>query len=186
MKNATTVKAPVNAMSFVTSQAIAAGKETKAANKEAAAKTVKRATRTAPADVAKANAAKSIIAASVATLPVKFMIANRPAGGQLVKAYSQAWLELTGFINGKELPSKVIKAIAGQRALTYHMERGSFEPTGAGMIKLTPFGKEFFEIRTEKNEYVREDVDGYKAILKGGKVDNRLVKNKSMIIPFAI
>ena len=160
-------------------------KQTAPAIESAAAEAKQTAAKKA-APKAKKAAAKPASKAKVA--PVKAsasaikhrVIVNRPTSGPLLWAHTAAWLELSGLSAGKSFAKREAIAVAGATAVNYHIGKGTFEQVG-DKIKLTAAGKLHF--RTLADKIDPEQQKAFAAILKGGKPDGAIIKNKAAIGP---
>lgn len=182
MKNAQVTKeAAADAMAQIVASAPVAA----AVAAEAKAKPVARTRRAAQKPVAAQP--QSAVVATAKIIGVKYTFAAlRPTAGRGLKAYTEAVLQLLGMYKGKAYPRATLAAIIGVTAVNYHVTRtGAFAMSNDG-IGLTPgFGNDFFAMRKTEGEFDPQDVEDYKTILATGKADNRLIKNQSMIKPFA-
>lgn len=128
---------------------------TKAATKATAAKKApaKRTTRTAP----KAKAT----AQSIAFLPSQAIAMS----GHYLASFTRAWMEITGFLDGKPVETKMIQRLLGS-GVRYHETRGRIAKSDKGYV-ITDEGKAFFMTRdtiVPNPEYVA----AYKALMLNG------------------
>lgn len=126
---------------------------------------------------------KPVIKAAQVTTPVSipFRITNRPTAGGTLFAFTQAWFELSGFINGASLTKADIAKYAGKSVVPHHAHEGRFQVTGTA-VKLTESGLDYFSKRMFDSRYNPADTDAYKDIMMTGAPDGKLVKNKECII----
>lgn len=102
---------------------------------------------------------------------------SRPSAGGMLFAYTEAWLELSGLKAGGAIPCAMVKAIAGNTALTYHKNNQNLELSSAG-VTLTPKGKAFFAARIVETKHV----EGFSAVMTTGKINADVnVKNVTSI-----
>lgn len=128
---------------------------TKAATKATAAKKApaKRTTRTAP----KAKATPQ----SIAFLPSQAIAMS----GHYLASFTRAWMEITGFLDGKPVETKMIQRLLGS-GVRYHETRGRITKSDKGYV-ITDEGKAFFMTRdtiVPNPEYVA----AYKALMLNG------------------
>ena len=155
--------------------AVAAHTEEKKAAKRPAA--VKKAS-TKPASKAKTVASTK----AAAVLAIKYrVVSNRAASGPLLWAHTAAWLELSGMLSGKSFSKKAAQNVAGNTAIAYHLQKGTFEQVG-DKIKLTAGGKHHFKSMVEQGKIDPEQKDAYIALMKTGKTQAAVsVNNKAQI-----
>jgi hypothetical protein len=150
--------------------------KTKTAAKTAPAKKAAAKTSTKPA--AKSAPAKKTTkkAATVAANGAQFYIKDsfRPGAGGLLFAYTAAWLQETGLVDGGAIPRADATKLAGATAIGYHVnDTGRFVDNG-GMISLAPDAAPyFFEGRRTHADAQRE---AYREMLRTGKPDGTLIK----------
>lgn len=152
--------------------------------KTAAAKTV--ATRKASAKPAAKPATKTVAkaapkaAAKAKTAPkakapaIKVIIADyaRPAAGNRLAAFTQAWLDLSGLAAGSAVQRATIVKVAGPRAVQYHTGNGNIESTPDG-LKLTQKGYAAFSSRSVDPELLK----AYTEALSEGKQSDIVAKD---------
>ncbi len=152
---------------------------TKAAKKPAqtAAKTVRKATPVqatpSPAIVAQTAAVATFITRmaepgkTVSILDEK----ARPVAGKRLAAHTPAALTVLALLQGGEAPKKAALSIMGQRAISYHLAKRTFESTPGNGIRLTITGRNEF-----KNRFLAGRVDialanAYTSLFLDGKND---------------
>lgn len=115
--------------------------------------------------------------------PVPFRIIEevRPKAGGSLFAFTQAWLDLSGMLEGKGYDRDQARKLAGNTAIAYHTKLENFEATKDGM-KLTVKGKNFFNARIAEGHVDPKKVETFKAILTSGKMDGELVKNQHFVV----
>jgi hypothetical protein len=141
----------------------------------------------APVESPKAKQARAVKSASKpAAKPfkteIKFVV--RGDGARKLFAHTAAWMELTGLIEGKSAPVELIRALGGS-ALSYHTKQGNMEQS-QGMVKLTVKGLNHFKARYDGSQgqnFSNEDKEHYMLMMMEGLHDDRLIKDKSAIIP---
>lgn len=106
------------------------------------------------------------------------IVTGRPASGTALYAYTQAWLEIAGLDKGKSVDRRDAEAAAGYTAIAYHVRTGRMQES-EGRVSITAGGKLHFKSRADRIN--RDDVEGWKAILRTGKADGRLIKNQACI-----
>jgi hypothetical protein len=153
------------------------------------ARTKRAAPKAAEKKVETTKPAASVAAAAAAVMPVKFMLnpSIRPGAGAHLYSHTEAVLQVLGMYDGKAYAVEVLDALMGSTAIKYHEKMGRFI-IGKKGLSLTSAGKAHFAKRGtagNKERFVPQDVEGYKAILTAGQADNRLVKNQAMIKAFA-
>ena len=138
--------------------------------------------------IAKNAVNKPVIKAApvLATIKADYAIADyaRPKAGRSLFAFTQAWLELSGMMNGARVSAKVLKQITGDTAVSYHTKNGNFAQD-SGAIELTLKGNNFFTERMIGNQYDEKTLDTFKDILTTGKIDGVMVKAQSAIVKLA-
>lgn len=110
--------------------------------------------------------------------------AARPGSGTALASYTSAWLALSGMDDGRAVPVKVLKQIAGDTAVAYHTRNGNLEKTPDG-VKLTEAGFAHFGNMGGQNRNIRPDaemVKGYAEMFTTGKGGD-LIKNPALIKP---
>ena len=120
----------------------------------------KRTTRTAPA-------AKKETPASIAFLPSATVLMS----GHFLASFTRAWMEITGFLDGKPVETKMIHALLGS-GVRYHEKKDRIQKSDKGYV-ITPEGKTFFLTRdtiVPNPEYV----EAYKALLTKGTPDKKI------------
>ena len=145
----------------------------KAATKATAAKKApaKRTTRTAP----KAKAT----AQSIAFLPSQAIAMS----GHYLASFTRAWMEITGFLDGKPVETKMIQRLLGS-GVRYHETRGRITKSAQGYI-ITDEGKAFFLTR-DTIVPNPEFVEAYKALMtKGTPAVSIRVKDAKQIVKVA-
>ncbi len=178
MKNAQITKPATNAMAAIVASAPVAAAIVKADTKPAKARTVR------PAQTPVTKKAESVVVKTAQVLAIKYVISTavRPSAGRLLKAYTQAVLELLGMNAGKAYDRATLQAIMGNTAVAYHVQTtGVFAATPAGIRLCEYIGNDFIAQRIEKGQVDQKDVEDFKAILTTGKADGRLVKNPAFI-----
>ncbi len=101
----------------------------------------------------------------------------RPGAAALLFAYTAAWLQETGLVDGGSISRADATKLAGATAIGYHVnDTGRFVDNG-GKITLAPDAAPyFFEGRRNHSDEVRE---AYRAMLRTGQPDGKLVKQAS-------
>lgn len=157
-------------------------KQKPAAVKTAPAK--KTAAKTAPA-VKKTAAPKTKKAPAPAQSGAVYFIKDsfRPGAGGLLFAYTAAWLQETGLVDGGTISRADATKLAGATAIGYHVnDTGRFVDDG-GKLSLAPGAAEyFFEGRRTHDTTTRET---YREMLRTGKPDGKLVKQAAAFAPIA-
>lgn len=153
--------------------------QTQITKSKPAAKTAtkaKPATKTAP---------KGKTPAKTATKPApgaQFAIRDgfRPGAGRLLFAYTFAWLQETGLIDGGSIPRADAVRIAGATAIGYHVNNTGRLIDNAGAISLAPSAANFFADRPGRTA---KDTETFIAILRTGAPDGEIIKSAAGIIP---
>lgn len=148
---------------------------TKAATKAPAKKATaaKRTTRTAPKAKAKATAQ------SIAFLPSQAIAMS----GHYLASFTRAWMEITGFLDGKPVETKMIQRLLGS-GVRYHETRGRITKSAQGYI-ITDEGKAFFLTR-DTIVPNPEFVEAYKALMtQGTPAASIRVKDAKQIVKLA-
>ena len=122
----------------------------------------------------------------VSAINAKFIIQDfaRPKAGRQLLAFTEAWLQLSGLVNGRACDAKALRTIAGDTAIGYHTRNGNFQRDG-NALTLSGKGSEFFAQRILSTAYDAKDTDAFKAMMQSGKIDGNLIKNQSAIVKFA-
>lgn len=118
-----------------------------------------------------------------ATLAFFLNAIARPSQGKNVKAYTHAWMVLSGVAAGGTMPKKDMQRIAGNTMVSYHLspQRRTLETRDNGEVGLSAIGKEFFGNRATNDDETIALQHVYMAILAGGQPDGSIVKNPSAI-----
>jgi hypothetical protein len=132
---------------------------------------------------AKNAGVKPVVKIKAQTVPVTipYRINNRPTSGASLFAFTQAWFELSGFINGASLTKADIAKYAGSSVVGHHTREGRFQCDG-NAVSLTESGLDYFSLRMVDVRYNPADTDAFKAIMMTGKPDGKLIKNKECIL----
>lgn len=131
---------------------------------------------------ARTGAKPKAVKSSAGAIRFTIVQAARPGSGELLASYTAAWLSLSGMADGAAIPSKVVRAIAGDTAYAYHTRNGNFERTPEG-VKLTDAGLMHFIGGGNRNIRSNPEYEaGYIAVLTNGK-PNEQVKNAAFIKP---
>ena len=137
-----------------------------------AAKTAKPAAKTAkPA----AKTAKPAAAAKPAAKPAAlFAIRDsfRPGSGALLFAYTMAWLQESGLIDGGDISRADAVKFAGATAIQYHTGKTQRMEDKGGRIKLSATGANFFADRRHSTE----DREAFRAMMRTGQPDGKRIK----------
>ena len=96
----------------------------------------------------------------------------RPASGAKLFAYTFAWLQETGLIDGGSISRADAVKLAGSTAIAYHTGKTNTMVDNKGSLSLAPHGAAFFGDRHPD----AKDVEAYRAILRTGQPDGTLVK----------
>lgn len=142
------------------------------------AKTAKAAAKTSPAK----KAAPRTVRKAKVTAPVRavaFHIEDyaRPKAGASLMAFTAAWMNLTGMIDGTPVVRADMVKIAGETAVTYHTKNGNFEKTDKGLA-ITAKGRAFFAAR----EIDPQLLAAYETVLMTGQDGEKAgVKNPAAI-----
>lgn len=100
----------------------------------------------------------------------------RPSAGNRLAAYTSAWMFLTGMAEGKPVAGALVRELAGDTAIAWHIKQGNFERTAEG-IKLTDVGMSAFGSRIVDPEIA----NGFLAVLtKGEASDAAGIKSNSI------
>lgn len=110
------------------------------------------------------------------------MPGTRPEGGDSLKGFTVAWMDLAGLHQGATMPRKAMQALAGETMVSYNLRTGRIAVQQNGEIGLTDTGREYFSIRTAKSGAIAECAKGWHAILRTGKADGALVRNPSHLV----
>jgi hypothetical protein len=161
---------------------IAAADAKKAARKTAAKPADAGKTAAKPADAGK-TAAKPADAGKTAAKPAdagKALFAIRPGyrpdSGARLFAYTRAWLQATGMMQGGSVPKSEVIRFAGASAVKHHTEStGRFVESG-GAIKLAPGAAEWFA-KGEKRKHETAVYEKFLALVQSGKADGEQLKN---------
>ena len=148
----------------------AAKTASKPAAKTAAAKPAKTAAKPAskPAKPAAAAAAKP-----AAKTPLHFIKDSfRPGSGAALFAYTMAWLQESGLIDGGDIARADAVKFAGATAIGYHTGKTGRMVDNGGRVKLSATGANFFADRRHETE-TRE---AYRAMMRTGQPDGKLIK----------
>jgi hypothetical protein len=98
----------------------------------------------------------------------------------LLFAYTQAWLDVSGLSAGKTVARADIVRVAGQTAVSYHVNRTGTLAESKGQITLTDSGKAFFAARGAD----AKAVEAFSTVLRTGCLDDTVgVKVAAAVIP---
>lgn len=141
-----------------------AAKTTKPAAAAKPAKTTTKPAKTAPA-AAKPAAAKPA--------PLHYIKDSfRPGSGAALFAYTMAWLQESGLIDGGDIARADAVKFAGATAIGYHTGKTGRMIDNGGRIKLSPTGANFFADRRHSTE----DREAFRAMMRSGTPDGKLIK----------
>ena len=114
-----------------------------------------------------------------ATVKLGFFIRDsaRPGAGSKLFAYTMAWLQGSGLIDGGAIPRGQALKLAGQTAIQYHTTRTMRLVDTAGMISLAPGAANFFADR----HHDAKERETYRTILTTGEPDGSLIKQAGAI-----
>jgi hypothetical protein len=101
----------------------------------------------------------------------------RPGAGSRLFAYTMAWLQGSGLIDGGAIPRGQALKFAGQTAIQYHTTRTMRLVDTAGMISLAPGAANFFADR----HHDAKERETYRTILTTGEPDGSLIKQAGAI-----
>lgn len=96
----------------------------------------------------------------------------RPGSGALLFAYTMAWLQESGLIDGGDISRADALRFAGSSAVKYHTESTRHMVENGGRIKLSAIGANAFADRRHDTE-TRE---AYRAMMRTGQPDGKLIK----------
>lgn len=148
-------------------QLIVSGKKNSGAASKAASKPQIKAAPKAPAKAGKkVRAASPDAKAPRAVIGVKFALSilARPQRGNALQAHTQAFLDLSGMIDGGAIPRAQAVSIIGATAVNYHTGNGNFEQSEHG-LKLSEQGLIFFMTRSVDPELFA----AYKEVMTTGQ-----------------
>lgn len=116
---------------------------------------------------------------------VRFMVSPqaRPSSGEALASYTAAWLTLSGMGEGGVVPTKTVRALAGDTAYGYHKRLGNFEVTKDG-VTLSSVGLVHF-MNAGNNRTITpnaEMVEAYMQTMTKG-TPSTMVKNTMFIKP---
>ena len=156
------------------------------------------ATKAAPVKADKVKAAKPAKADKAKTAPIaavkptqavdslKYRVTDafRPGSGALLFAYTMAWLQTTGLIDGGSIALSKAQKIAGKTAIDYHLgasnKRKTPNFTVAGeSIRLTSGAANFFADRAHDPKTRQAYID----MMTTGKIDGAIIKNAAGLTP---
>lgn len=101
----------------------------------------------------------------------------RPGSGRLLFAYTAAWLQEAGLVDGGSISREDAVKFAGATAVTYHTTKTNWMHDKGGRITLTNEGANKFFDRAHSEQ----DRETYREIIRTGKPDGKLVKNQTAI-----
>ena len=101
----------------------------------------------------------------------------RPGSGRALFAYTMAWLQVSGLIDGGSIPRATALKLAGSTAIKYHSEKTGRMVDDGTTVKLSPTGANFFADRPHD----AKDREAYAAMLTTGQPDGRLIKTPHAI-----
>lgn len=141
------------------------------------------ATKTAPAKTAKTAAAKTAKPGKTAPAAAKTAPAVkaplhyikdsfRPGSGAALFAYTMAWLQESGLIDGGDIARADAVKFAGATAVQYHTKNTGRMIDNGGRVKLSPTGANFFADRRHSTE----DREAFRAMMRTGQPDGKLIK----------
>lgn len=141
-----------------------------------AAKTTKGAAKPAAAAKTTTKGAKPAAAAKPAAVktPLHYVKDSfRPGSGAALFAYTMAWLQESGLIDGGDIARADALKFAGATAVQYHTKNGRFLDKG-GRLSLNPAtnAANFFADRRHETE-TRE---AFRAMMRTGQPDGKLIK----------
>jgi hypothetical protein len=118
--------------------------------------------------------AKTTPAAAAKPAPLHYIKDSfRPGSGAALFAYTMAWLQESGLIDGGDISRSDALKFAGATAVGYHTKNGRFLDKG-GRISLNPAtnAANFFADRRHETE-TRE---AFRAMMRTGQPDGKLIK----------
>lgn len=101
----------------------------------------------------------------------------RPGSGRMLFAYTMAWLQESGLIDGADIGRSDAVKLAGGTAITYHTTKTGRMVEKDGRVSLAPQAANFFADRGADSK----DVEAFRAILRDGKPDGQRVKQEAGI-----
>lgn len=105
----------------------------------------------------------------------------RPGAGRLLFAYTAAWLNASGMLEGASIPRDKLTKIAGSTAIGYHTTRTGHLVDTAGAIKLSATGGNKLMDRAHD----AKDREAFEAMLSTGIPDGRLIKSAAAFVKLA-
>ena len=110
---------------------------------------------------------------SVAKTPLHYVRDSfRPGSGALLFAYTMAWLQESGLIDGGDISRSDAVKFAGATAIQYHTNNTKRMEDKGGRIKLSATGANFFADRRHSTE----DREAFRAMMRTGQPDGKLIK----------
>lgn len=96
----------------------------------------------------------------------------RPRAGRMLFAYTMAWLQETGLIDGGAISRDQATKLAGATAIGYHVNRTGRMVDKDGSISLAPGGANFFADR----QHDGKDREAFATMLRTGQPDGERIK----------
>ena len=130
-------------------------------------------TTTKPAAKTAKPAAKTAAKPAAVKAPLHYVKDSfRPGSGAALFAYTMAWLQESGLIDGGDIARADAVKFAGATAIGYHTGKtGRMEDKG-GRIKLSATGANFFADRRHSTE----DREAFRVMMRTGQPDGKLIK----------
>ena len=76
----------------------------------------------------------------------------RPGHGALLQAHTEAFLRLSGLVNGGRVPTTLAQTVLGKSAVAWHTKKGNFSITAQG-LGLSETGEFAFGVRGVNEEF---------------------------------
>jgi hypothetical protein len=96
----------------------------------------------------------------------------RPGSGAALFAYTMAWLQESGLIDGGDIARADAVKFAGATAIGYHTGKTGRMVDAGGRVKLSATGANFFADRRHSTE----DREAFRAMMRTGQPDGKLIK----------
>ncbi len=103
----------------------------------------------------------------------------RPAAGRMLFAYTMAWLQESGLIDGGSIPRADAIKLAGGTAIAYHTAKTGRMIDTKGALTLAPGGANFFADRGAD----AKDIEAYREMLRTGQPDGTRIKAAAAFAP---
>lgn len=104
----------------------------------------------------------------------------RPAAGRMLFAYTMAWLQESGLIDGGSIPRADAIKLAGGTAIAYHTGKTNRMIDTKGTLTLAPGGANFF---CDRPGIDAKDVEAYREMLRTGQPDGQRIKAAAAFAP---